>query len=287
MEIGINSNYLRRQYGTDKPRADKDCFVLCANAGLRVLDHTVYYGDEHWADRAAAAAAAAEEVGVVLYQSHAPFNRYDKRPTEEHKLLVNRALEAAARMHNEYLVVHADEYYPTPAESYSLAGGIEAMYDYWAPVVEKASALGVKVAMETLFEDGGKPYPTRFTSKLEELVGLIDRFNSPTVVCCWDSGHARLSFSDKALLDSMRTLGSRIACTHIHDNYYAKDLHLLPFVGKLNWAGHMQTLAEIGYGGHLIFEFVYGNRPDALLPAFLSEARRTGEMLLEMFEKAK
>jgi len=87
------------------------------------------------------------------------------------------------------------------------------------------------------------------------------------------------------MLDAMKTLGSRITCTHIHDNYYGKDLHLMPYEGEIDWTAHMRTMKEIGYKGNLTYEFVYGCRPACLIEDFAAMAYKTGMYLKNIFDE--
>ena len=121
-----------------------------------------------------------------------------------------------------------------------------------------------------------------FVTVKDELIALIDRFDHPLVTCCWDSGHARLAFTRAGMPDAMRALGSRITCTHIHDNYYNRDLHVLPFQGDIDWREQMATLKEIGYKGDLSFETVRTPRTVAkfdpeLVQPWLDLICKTGE----------
>ncbi|MBR5539026.1 MAG: sugar phosphate isomerase/epimerase, partial [Clostridia bacterium] len=202
--------------------------------------------------------------------------------------LLNIAFDAASAMGNKQIVVHCDDY-PIPKDGiYDSKVATEETYEFWAPFAEKAANSGLIMAIETVFHDNRSKDapPDRFTTDLGELMGLIDRFDNPYVKCCWDSGHARLAFTRAGLSDAMRALGDRICCTHIHDNYYNKDLHVLPFQGDIDWHEHMATMKEIGYKGNLTYEIVYGKWPDELVEDFLSISAKTGKKLIEMFENA-
>ncbi len=282
MELSICANYLQKTELTDKSAINM--FRLCKEAGFTVVDYTP--GGETWEQQVRALNNASEKLELPIEQSHAPFNRYKKMPMEDYKILLDRAFEAAIRMHNKQIVVHGDDYRVLPGETYDADKALAEMYELWAPYVEKASKHGLAVAFETVFEDNRAKDapPDRFTSRLEELISLIDRFDNPYSVCCWDSGHARLAFTRAGMSDAMRALGSRITCTHIHDNYYNRDLHVIPFQGDIDWREQMATLKEIGYKGNLTYELVYGKWPDAMVPEFLKLAADTGKVLLGMFE---
>ena len=284
MKLSICANYLQKTELTDKSAVNM--FRLCKEAGFEVVDYTT--GGSTWEQQVASLNKASEMFELPIVQSHAPFNRYKKMPMEEYKVLLDRSFEAAVRMHNKQIVVHGDDY-RVPADGvYDADDAMRQMDELWAPYVEFAAKNDLCVAFETVFEDNRSKNapPNRFTSRLEELMGLIDRFNDPHVVCCWDSGHARLAFTRDGMCDAMRALGSRITCTHIHDNYYNLDLHVMPFQGDIDWSAQMACLKEIGYKGDLTFEFVYGKLPDSMVADFLHTAGKTGRILIDMFEKA-
>ena len=114
---------------------------------------------------------------------------------------------------------------------------------------------------------------------------MILSFASESAVCCWDFGHGKLATgTDERHAEAIRTLGNRIFCTHIHDNYYKKDLHLPPFMGEADWPLLMRTLKEVGYRGNLTFEIGYSNFDNRLVASFMENLYKTGEILLEMTE---
>ena len=79
-------------------------------------------------------------------------------------------------------------------------------------------------------------------------------------------------------------MGKRIVCTHIHDNYYKKDLHLPPFMGEANWELLMKTLKEVGYQGNLTFELGYSTLENRLLASFMKNLYATANILKEMMD---
>ena len=283
MELSICANYLQKTELTDK--SARNMFRLCRDAGFTVIDYTP--SGSTWEEQVLSLNRASEEIGLPIEQSHAPFNRYAKRPMDEYKERLGRAVEAAIRMNNRQLVVHGDDYRIPAGEEYDAEKAMQEMYELWAPFVERANSKGVAIAFETVFEDDRKlGVKNRFTSRLEELKGLIERFDSPLVTCCWDTGHARLAFTNEGMADAMRALGPHITCTHVHDNYYNKDLHVMPFSGDIDWQTVMKTMKEIGYKGNLTYEFVYGKLPESMVADFLATAVKTGRILIDMFNEA-
>ena len=284
MELSICAGFLQKTELSDK--SAYHMFKLCKDAGFTVIDYSPR--GETWEKQVVSLNNASEKVGLPIEQSHAPFNRYAKMPIEDYKIQIERSVEAAIRMHNKQLVVHGDDYRIPEGGEYDAEKAMKETYEFWAPYVEKASNHGVAIAFETVFEDNRAKNapPNRFTSRLDELKELIDRFDNPFVTCCRDSGHARLAFSRAGMPDAMRELGERITCTHIHDNYYNHDLHLIPFQGNIDWKEQMTTLKEIGYKGNLTYELVYGKWPESVVEDFLAICVKTGKILIDMFENA-
>ena len=159
--------------------------------------------------------------------------------------------------------------------------------DICLEAVKAAKKHGVKIAMETLFEDRApKGKRARFTSYVNELDDIVSKFGDPIVGICWDFGHARVSHGDEQF-EEMRKVGDKIIATHVHDNHWSADMHLLPFEGDTDWNEGMKTLKEIGYNGALTFEMVYGCVPDELIPDYAAWCRKVGEYLISIFENRK
>ena len=284
MELSVNLSYFKKTRVGEKKRTFTEALHLCRDAGFRFLDYTPGYREEGWEKTAAAELALLQEAGVQVEQSHAPFNRYGSYGTwEDFQPLFHRSFGAAAAVHARYMVVHADEY--RVDDRYDADEIAAFAYEYLAPEVEFAKKHGMKVAVENLFEDGcgrsvgGK---SRYTSRVEEVLAIIEKFHDPDVCCCWDFGHAACAYGYDKMLDALKCAGKYVECTHVHDNYYGKDLHLLPFLGNVKWEEHMRYFGEIGYGGKLSFELVYGGIPDGLLPGFARDAYTVGRHLADL-----
>jgi sugar phosphate isomerase/epimerase len=84
----------------------------------------------------------------------------------------------------------------------------------WRPLNERASAMGVKIAVENIFED--EPSNLRL---------LMEHMGSDNFGVCFDTGHCNL-FSKVPLEKWMRALASYIAELHLHDNDRSADQHL-------------------------------------------------------------
>ncbi len=91
---------------------------------------------------------------------------------------------------------------------------LEGSLKTWKPVNERAEALGVKIAVENIFEDE----PTNLKLLMEEM-------NSKNFGICFDTGHFNL-FSRMFLSNWLEMIKPYIVELHLHDNTKSKDLHL-------------------------------------------------------------
>jgi len=253
----------------------KDAAVIISKAGFENLDYTPPIEREDWEIVMNHDMGIFAKESLHVHQTHAPFDRYDTHG-EEHIKRIYRVLDATERMGAEFMVVHGDEF-DFKNEEYSPERALEYNYELFAPIVEKAAGMNVNIAFENVFKDG-PDWKGRYCSKSEELLTIIEKFNSDNVCCCWDFGHAGVAFGDEHP-EKIRELGKYIKCTHVHDCGHEQDLHLPPFLGDNNWRACMQAMKDINYTGILSFELVYGKIPEIFATQFAGSLFETGKIL--------
>ncbi|HXX58551.1 MAG TPA: sugar phosphate isomerase/epimerase family protein [Thermodesulfovibrionales bacterium] len=84
----------------------------------------------------------------------------------------------------------------------------------WRPLIERAAQLGVKLAIENIFED-----------EPSNLEALMKELHAESFGLCFDTGHCNL-FSRVSLKDWLDSLGQYIFSLHLHDNDGTFDSHL-------------------------------------------------------------
>jgi len=84
----------------------------------------------------------------------------------------------------------------------------------WRPLIERAKDIGVKIAIENIFED--EPSNLRM---------LMDQLYSEHFGLCFDTGHFNL-FSTVSLHAWLSDIGPYILALHLHDNDKSFDSHL-------------------------------------------------------------
>ena len=108
-------------------------------------------------------------------------------------------------------------------------------------IIEIAQQKNVKLAFENL-------------STLEHLDAVFERFDSPHVGFCYDSGHENYKYPDQ---DCLALYGDKLLALHINDNIGDGDIHILPFDGTVDWNAKMQKLKKCKEVGYLALEAGY------------------------------
>lgn len=275
MNIAVNPAHFKKAAVWEQERTLVDAIRLVSEAGFKHLD----IGTDDRAEAEELAEYLAEN-GLTAIQSHLPYNRYKGEDYTDFSHELMTCAENAKILGSKILVIHGDEFDFNTSE-YTTDAALEFNYRLFAPVVEFAVQNSMRVAFENVFNDWWPEGRPRFCSKAEELCSLVDRFSSKTVGVCWDSGHAKVEYK-KNHISALKSMGDRVISTHIHDNYYGKDLHTFPFMGDTDWAAFMSALKDIGYKGDFTFELVYDRLPSALAHDYLKLLYRSGEYLLSL-----
>lgn len=100
-------------------------------------------------------------------------------------------------------------------------------------------------------------------SSVEALFQLIDEeLDTPDIGVCLDYGHAFL-MGDVA--DAIEAASGHLVTTHLHDNDGKKDLHLVPFEGRIDWSTVAMTTQKVGYEGVWMMELADSGDSAAVL----------------------
>ncbi len=281
LNISITAGYfMKNSASSDRMEL---VFKTLAENGINNFDYLTNIDCDDYLDVARRCREIADKTGTVIHQSHCPFNRYRKDITYADVLPRSlRSVEAAAVLGARCLVVHADENRYDEDKTFNPDKIMVQMYDYISRITEKAEPYGIKVCIENLFEEGRYPdmERSRFTSDINELLGLVEKFDEKNVGICWDFGHARVGFGEKCM-DMLKLALPRVCCTHVHDNNN-KDEHQLPFAGKNDWKTLMPLLKESGYNGNINFEIEHGNIPDELMVDYIRYCKKVGDYLIKL-----
>ena len=190
----------------------------------------------------------ARRAGLEVIDGHGPFVReeydvanslwLDNLDGETTFQIYRRAIEECGEDGIANIVLHAEvnyDKYVSPPPSELGITRIRKLADF-------AQSCGVTIALENCGHD-------------EYLRYIFDRVDSPHLGLCYDSGHKNLAAQD---VDLLTLYGDRLACLHLHDNNGARDEHLLPMHGSIDWQSEMAKIAQTGYRGPVTLESSIG-----------------------------
>ena len=291
MRLSVYEGYFRKIYGSTEKRSHEQAIVLCREGGFdtvavglggKTAEDNLILRDDPLGE-AQRLRDYCDGLGVAVEQTHARFD-FKGMTREQFVADMIKTVQVSKLLGADTIAVHADTYYD-PEYRFDFDTVRDVIYDIYAPMVEEAKKQGVRLAMETLFEDrapAGKR--ARFTSTVEELDAIVSKYNDPIVGICWDFGHARVVYGDDQF-EQMKRVGDKIISTHVHDNVSKKDVHSLPFLGGTDWETGLKTLKAVGYQGDLTLELVYGCMPEDLLPDYLKLCHKVGSYMVNVFDK--
>jgi len=124
---------------------------------------------------------------------------------------------------------------------------LERTVDALREITKQAAGLGLRVAVENMIDKPGPPAERRLGTTIEDLWDIIEAVGSPHLGICLDTGHAHAQGLD--LAQAVRAAVPRLWALHVSDNDGARDLHLHPFYGNIDWAPFREALREVGFDG--------------------------------------
>ena len=208
--------------------------------------------DTTWKEAAERILKILNDYGLKCVQTHLPY--YDMLISAE---ILQDEMEAAIR---ESIRVSGEigapwcVYHPRSAVNwgFSSAKALEINKSVISDYIECAEKSNTGIALENLPIFQIIPAKPFYSSDYYDLCELSDYFQSEHVGICWDTGHANMMHFDQA--QAIKFLGDRIKCTHIHNNFTARDLHLPPDTGHIKWEKVMEAFRSIHYSGPLTLE---------------------------------
>lgn len=144
----------------------------------------------------------------------------------------------------------------------------------WARLAEHAKKKNIRIAFEN-------------QRKLANLAWAMETFGAEdSVGFCWDCGHESCFTPGR---EYMPLFGSRLICTHIHDNkgIYNEDDHWIPFDGNIDYSRFAEHIRKSGYQGSLMLEIAYSRPRYAGMPAreYLEKAAAAAKRLVQMADE--
>ena len=259
MKIAMNTSYPAKFFG------DQEAIRIIARAGFDAFDYTVgdsaddnpVYG-ENYKEYVAQLAKTAEECQIVCNQAHATFpsNRWgDEEYNQKAFKRIIRDMEAAAMLGAKAIIVHPMTSFPDGTTKEEI---MRANLEFYGSLLPYCKQFGIKVALENMVvRDKKRGYFVEGAcGAAKDFREYMEKVDQEWFVACLDLGHSSLVGEEGA--DVIPVLGKKyLHALHVQDTDYLKDLHTLPYLGKLEWDNTLKALAEIDYEDEFTLEASY------------------------------
>jgi sugar phosphate isomerase/epimerase len=159
---------------------------------------------------------------------------------------IKRAIEIAEDVPFRYLIQHIG----VSGEEFDMYK-VDAAFNALDELRVFARPLGVEILLENIPNELSTP----------ERLNLFNEVTHINLNYVFDTGHANMGGGVEAAFHAMK---ARVRSTHIHDNDGAKDEHLFPFAGSIDWKSAMETLRGGGDRFPLLLELK--ERPEIANP---------------------
>jgi sugar phosphate isomerase/epimerase len=168
----------------------------------------------------------ARKIGLQIDNIHTPFNEpnrlwLDGTDGEDYVNMLISCVEDCSSHAISTSVIHLTSFSEKVAVT-------ELGLNRISRIIDVAERNNIKLAFENL-------------TFLEHLDTVFERFTSPCVGFCYDSGHENWGHPDN---DCLALYGDKLIALHINDNFGDGDTHVLPFDGTIDWSEKMQKLRK-------------------------------------------
>ncbi|NIS15295.1 MAG: sugar phosphate isomerase/epimerase [candidate division Zixibacteria bacterium] len=268
MRIGISTSFNYKLPFPENIRAIADAGFKFISVGGNVR-HSHYNTPE---GRRARLLEYSGKFGLEIDSIHAPYDpTCDLTQTQDifaqnAVIEIKRSITAASELGVKKLIVHLSAFRPR-----KLSERMARIKLTVPEIVKFAGEKQVQIALENLDSDSEVLFKY-----------AMDLFESENLKFCYDNGHEML-YNES--MDLLKKYSGRLAVMHIHDNDGERDLHLIPFEGKLDFpalAGQLNKLERIP---DITLECEMENSNYATAEKFLEAAYNKGMQFIEMLKR--
>ena len=262
-KIGISIGRLQRTYGDIRALeiakeigADAVDFDLCRELNdYRNTDSLYSDGREAIADYYSKIKEKADELGLIISQTHGKIEGLKDDEAEDKALLKNLELDlfATSVLNSPVCVIHTSTTIflgpDAPSEKMHSLN-----YKLFTALLPFAKEYGVKIATET-FGDAVLFNCCDFFGNVDEFIKGYEAVKASPLgewfTVCVDTGHSNKAtrFGNPLPADVIRRIGRDISVLHLNDNDTLTDQHKPPLTGSIDWKDVFNALDEVGYEG--------------------------------------
>lgn len=248
--LGVGSYY---RYGNDRYKKINQHGFSCVDFNMMDTEHFPYNDNiKQTEEKLIFEKKLASESNIQIYQVHGPWHWPPDDSTEELRNLklehVKRSLWATSILGCKNWVIH-----PIMPCGINEKGTdqqkitFDTNFNFMNKVLDVAKQYDITVCLENM------PMRNFSLATPYEILDFVKLINDKHFKICLDTGHVA-TFPDISVAQAVRDLGNEIHAFHIHDSFPDRDLHLLPYFGKIDWAEFSTALKDINYTGGLCLE---------------------------------
>ncbi len=278
MEIGISTGIIYNYNLLEKiflfKEAGFDGIEICFNPRLN-KDNFYQFDYQNWIyvyelrDRL-------KELGLKIHSIHAPYSStFDISGLNEQQRIntvneIKNIIDVLRVLDGSVVVLH-----PTIKEMSENNFGERGKWFKQATeslrdIIVYGGKKGIKIAVENLL-------PHLFFGELNDLLNLVNQFDSENLGICLDTSHANLG---AGTLEAVRKFGQKINSLHISDNYGKKDDHFPIGEGTINWYEFLSELRRVNFKGVFMLEILKEVKEEEL-PLMLKKIYKNTRRLVE------
>ncbi len=136
-------------------------------------------------------------------------------------------------------------------------------------ILKYASQKNIILAMENLL-------PHMVCGYSDDILSIVNGFNSDYVKICFDSSHANLAENP---VEVLKKFNGKVVTVHLSDNQGKYDEHLMPGDGNINYPMLIKALKDINYQGVFMMEVLHHKDKDAPEQTLLNIKEKALELL--------
>lgn len=292
MELVTSTNiYFERRF--EAPISMKECLLMCAKSGYKKLDFgfaelvlvSQRFKGEDWEEELLEYKELAKELGITFVQAHATIFDFCNpgEDYEEKKTLFERSILGARLLGASWIVVHPSTKIKDGKMDLDTHKENVKFFKKYADFAKK---VGIGLAIENMWGKTKCGVP-HYAVAPEELLHLVEEVQCENVRVCWDVEHGSIENLDQK--KAIEMLKNYIVTTHISDEAGIDQIHILPFLGRIDWEKLLQIFADIGYEGIFNFEIQHylPGVPRELILSAMKFSYEVGIYLVNRLEEMK
>lgn len=250
--IGIEASFIDRQgygrWGEDTYNKLKEFGYSCVDFNMADTESIIYTAPKEESDAMLLhEKELALRAGIEINQAHGPWRCPVQDFTEADRIermdKMKKSIRATAILGCKNWVIHPLMPYGTEEINTENAQKTwDINLTFMSELLKTAKEYDITICLENM------PMHKFSLAKPSDILRFVQTINNEHFKICLDTGHVAV-FDDLVLADETRRLGKEIRALHVHDNRNNLDLHLMPYLGVIDWESFAIALKDIQFDG--------------------------------------